>query len=92
MIICLVLGRQRLSSVSEEGQLPLVVCARWGGIGRVATGVTRTRGLPSPPATQALYVMSGHGNLIQYYIHPKHVSGIINVFIQIICFELKFIN
>jgi hypothetical protein len=68
-------GRQRLSSLSEEGQLPLAVCARWGAVSRVAAGVGRSRGLPSPPASQALYVMSAYGNLVQYYIHPKHASG-----------------
>ncbi|XP_077297871.1 breast carcinoma-amplified sequence 3 homolog isoform X2 [Arctopsyche grandis] len=69
-------GRQRLSSLSEEGQLPLVVCAQWGTAARGVAGVTRARGLPSPPATQALYVMSAHGNLVQYYVNPRHVSGV----------------
>lgn len=68
-------GRQRLSSLSEEGQLPLVVCAQWGTAARGVAGVTRARGLPSPPATQALYVMSAHGNLVQYYVNPRHASG-----------------
>lgn len=73
-------GRQRLSSSSEENlHVALRVCAFFASPRAWLDPVTPTRDVSitkhQTKAVEALFVMSGHGNLIQYDLDPHPIGS-----------------
>lgn len=73
-------NRQRLSSVSDDGMKPLRVCATFAAPRSWLLdppGNTRETSAHrmQKKSIDSLFIMAGHGALIQYDLEPKHASS-----------------